>query len=263
METSSGVKRGNCDACPLHSCSARGSTSFDDCKCLQGFYMSGGGCVLCPEGMTTATNGSTSVDDCSIPCGLPHSSTAGDNAQALVPAMGAMAAADIALTPPIGPYSKAVNDEKEADELKATAQTQLMTHQGLLAWHQKELAKAETAEANAAASLQTAQTQLNVATAAGDEAGISAATEAVEQNAGRVASANSAKAAVQADVDAAAVQVLAVSRMCGVRADGASETMTGTGTGTGAEIQTETKTETTCRARCTLCDGWRALKVKP
>jgi hypothetical protein len=225
--------------------------------------MSGGECVLCPEGTTTATNGSTSVDDCSIPCGLPHSSTAGDNAQALVPAMGAMAAADIALTPPIGPYSKAVNDEKEADELKATAQTQLMTHQGVLAWHQKELAKVETAEANAAAGLQTAQTQLNVATAAGDEAGISAATEAVEQSTGRVASANSAKAAVQADVDAAAAQVLVVSRMCGVMAERESETMTGTRTGTGTEIETETKTKMLCWACCTLCDRWQALKVKP
>jgi len=44
---------GACSACPAHACSRHsldhlGATSLEDCKCFEGFYMSGGECVLCP-----------------------------------------------------------------------------------------------------------------------------------------------------------------------------------------------------------------------
>jgi len=162
--------------------------------------MSGDECVLCPEGTTTAEKGSTSVDECSLPCGLPHSSTAGDNAQALVPAMADMAAADLALTPPIGPYSQAVKDEKDAAALKKASEAQLVGLKGTLDWREKELDKAAAALAEAQAALQTA---LNVAQAG--EAG--AASTAIAAANSRIAAESSRQAGAQADVAAAAAQV--------------------------------------------------------
>jgi len=104
---------GDCTACPTNSCSKRASAGLSACKCFEGFYMSGGTCVECPEGMTGFGN-ATSEGECSQTCGLPHSSAAGDNADAVVAAAADVAAADVAAKDALVPYIKAVKDETAA-----------------------------------------------------------------------------------------------------------------------------------------------------
>lgn len=73
------------------------------------------------EGKTSLA-GSTSEDDCDATCGLPHSSEAGDNAQAVVAAAADVATADAAQKAALIPYIEAVNDEKKAQAALETAQ---------------------------------------------------------------------------------------------------------------------------------------------
>ena len=105
---------GECAACPTNACSPRGAKALQECNCFEGFYMSGDACVACPEGKTTSSGNATSEDECSVTCGLPHSSDAGDNADTVVSAAAAIAAADAAMKQALAPYIKAVNDEKAA-----------------------------------------------------------------------------------------------------------------------------------------------------
>ena len=70
----SGTANGfECTACPANSCSARGINDVSGCKCFAGYYMSGGQCVMCPEA-TTSKAGSTTATECNMLCGLPDSS---------------------------------------------------------------------------------------------------------------------------------------------------------------------------------------------
>jgi len=73
------------------------------------------------EGKTSKA-GSTSEAECDDTCGLPHSSEAGDNAQAVVAAAADVAAADAAQKEALIPYIQAVNDEKQAQAALAIAQ---------------------------------------------------------------------------------------------------------------------------------------------
>ena len=128
---------GDCTACPANSCSNVSSTGLGDCKCFEGFYMSGAECAECPEGKTTpvrpyvATSGScwsspsdlcvegdaTSEAECTETCGLPHSSTAGANADAVGLAAADVAAADVAQKKAMVPFIQAVKDETAAQAL--------------------------------------------------------------------------------------------------------------------------------------------------
>lgn len=73
------------------------------------------------EGKTSLA-GSTSEAECDTTCGLPHSSEAGDNAQAVVAAAADVAAADAAQKSALIPYIQAVNDENKAQAALVVAQ---------------------------------------------------------------------------------------------------------------------------------------------
>jgi hypothetical protein len=111
---------GDCAKCPVNSCSKKGATDISQCKCFEGFYLNGGECIACPEG-TTSREGSTSEGQCNMLCGLPHSSEAGDNAIVVEAATKDVAAADKLMKTALIPYIQAVNDEKAAVNALATA----------------------------------------------------------------------------------------------------------------------------------------------
>lgn len=117
-------ENGDCAACPKHSCSSRGSKGFSSCKCFEGFYMQDGECVLCPEGKTSS-EGATSEGQCNRHCGLPHSSEAGDNALALEPELYDVAKADLELKKALAPYVVLVQKEKDEEQPLANAKTDL------------------------------------------------------------------------------------------------------------------------------------------
>jgi len=112
---------GDCTACPANSCSNVSSTGIGDCQCFEGFYMSGGECAECPEGKTTparlsatSEGDATSEAECTETCGLPHSSTAGANADAVAAAAADVAAADVAQKQSMVPFIQAVKVETAA-----------------------------------------------------------------------------------------------------------------------------------------------------
>ena len=64
MEATS-VYSGKCTTCPLNACSPYGSTSLDQCFCLEGFYQAAdGSCTACPANSCSArgVDAATGID---------------------------------------------------------------------------------------------------------------------------------------------------------------------------------------------------------